>query len=91
VITKIDTHAIMEVTISVQSMPRLYSKDQPPLQESLEPAVGRVGGWCEMAVSLRGCGPGSREMSTVGRCYQAVQCKTVTENISLCVIVICNM
>jgi hypothetical protein len=34
------------------------------LQRSLEMAVERVGGWCEMAASLRGREPGSKGMST---------------------------
>jgi hypothetical protein len=41
--------------------------------ESLETAVVTVGGWCEMAASLREREPGSRGMSTVGRRYQAAQ------------------
>jgi hypothetical protein len=61
----------MEDTFSVRSVPRLYDEDQLPLQESLESAVRRVGGWCEMAVSLRGRELGSRATSTVGSRYQA--------------------
>jgi hypothetical protein len=37
---------------SVRSVPRLYNEEQLRLRESLETAVRRVGGWCEMAGSL---------------------------------------
>jgi hypothetical protein len=37
---------------SVWSIPRVYNKGKLPLEESLETAVRRVGGWCEMAASL---------------------------------------
>jgi hypothetical protein len=43
------------------------------LRESLQPAVRRVWGWCEMAASLRGREPRNRGTSTVGRCYLAEQ------------------
>jgi hypothetical protein len=36
---------------SMWTMPRLYNEKQQ-LQESLETAVSRIGGWCEMAASL---------------------------------------
>jgi hypothetical protein len=65
-------HTIMKAKFSVGSMPRLCN-DQMPLQESPEMAVRRVGGWCEMAASLRGRESRSRGSSTVGRCYQAEQ------------------
>jgi hypothetical protein len=52
---------------------RLYDEDQQPLRESPEAAVERVGGWCEMASSLRGREPGSRGTSAVGSRYQAAQ------------------
>jgi hypothetical protein len=42
-------------------------------RQSLETAVRRVRGWCEMAASLRGCEPGSRGTSIVGSRYQAAQ------------------
>jgi hypothetical protein len=58
---------------SVRSVPRLYAGDQLPLRQSLETAVRRVGGWCEMAASLRGREPRSGGSSTVGRRYQAAQ------------------
>jgi hypothetical protein len=38
---------------SMWSVPRLYNKEQLRLRERLETAVRRVGGWCEMAASLR--------------------------------------
>jgi hypothetical protein len=50
-----DTHAtieeLVEAVVSVRSVPRLYNEDQLPLDESLETAVRRIGGWCEMAAS----------------------------------------
>jgi hypothetical protein len=46
------------------SVPRLYNEEQLRLSRSLETAVRRVGGWCEMAASLRGSEPGSRGTST---------------------------
>jgi hypothetical protein len=33
-------------------MPRIYNEGQLPLEESLERAMRRVGGWREMAASL---------------------------------------
>jgi hypothetical protein len=50
-----DTHAtteLLEEVFSVWSVPRIYNEEQLQLQESLETAVRRVGGWCEMAASL---------------------------------------
>jgi hypothetical protein len=38
------TEELMEAMFSVRSVPRLYNEGQPPLQESLETAVRRVGG-----------------------------------------------
>jgi hypothetical protein len=64
---------IMEAVFSVQSVPRLYNEDQLPLRESPETAVRRVGGWCEMAASLRGREPGRKGTSTVRRRYKAAQ------------------
>jgi hypothetical protein len=46
------------------SVPRLHNEEQLRLGESLETAVRRAGGWCEMAASLRGREPGSRGTST---------------------------
>jgi hypothetical protein len=51
----------MEEMFSVRYVPRLYNEDQLPLRESLETAIGRVGGWCEMAASLREVSPGAEE------------------------------
>jgi hypothetical protein len=51
----------------------VYDKDQLLLQDSLETAVRRVGGWCEMAPSLQGREPGSRGSSTLGKRYQEEQ------------------
>jgi hypothetical protein len=55
-----DKHAtiveLLEAVFSVRSVPRLYNEGQ----RSLEMTVRRVGGWCEMAASLRGNEPRSR-------------------------------
>jgi hypothetical protein len=40
---------LLGIVFSVRSVPRLYHL---PLEESLEMAVRRVGGWCVMAASL---------------------------------------
>jgi hypothetical protein len=77
VIAETNTHAtieeLLETVISVLPVPRLYNEDQLPLRTSLETAVRREGGRCEMAVSLRGREAGSKGTSTVGRRYQAAQ------------------
>jgi hypothetical protein len=54
-------HAITEETFFAQSVPMLYNKEQVPLQECLEMAVRRVGGWCEMAAACEGMSPGAEE------------------------------
>jgi hypothetical protein len=36
----------------MRSVPRLYNDEQERLRESLETAVRRIGGWCEMAARL---------------------------------------
>jgi hypothetical protein len=36
----------------MRSVQRIYNEEQLRLRESLETAVRRVGGWCEMAGSL---------------------------------------
>jgi hypothetical protein len=45
--TKTDMHAtiekLLEAVFSVRSLPRLHNDDQPPLENSLETAVRRVG------------------------------------------------
>jgi hypothetical protein len=43
---------LFEPGFSVRSVPKLYNEEQLRLQDSLETAVRRVGGWCEMAASL---------------------------------------
>jgi hypothetical protein len=43
---------LFEAVFSVRAVPRLYNEVQLPLEERSETAVRRVGGWCEMAVSL---------------------------------------
>jgi hypothetical protein len=80
---EIDPHAtieeLLEAMFSVRSVPRLYNEDQLPLRVSREgvcrQAILRrqLGGWCEMAASLRGLEPGSRGTSAVGRRYQTEQ------------------
>jgi hypothetical protein len=60
------------------------------LRDSLEMAVITVGGWCEIAGSLRGREPDRRGTSTVGSRYQATQWR-LTENTSPCVMVICKV
>jgi PIN domain nuclease of toxin-antitoxin system len=51
-----DIHAtreeLLEAVFSVWSVSGLYNEGQLPLEESLETAVRRAGGWCEMAASL---------------------------------------
>jgi hypothetical protein len=63
-----DMQATMEglfrVVFLAWSMPRLYNEGHLPLEESLEMAVRRVGGWCEMVTNLRGSEPRSRGTST---------------------------
>jgi hypothetical protein len=60
-----DTHATTEellgAAFSARSVPTLCNEKQLRLRESLETAVRRVGDWCEMAASLRGREPGSRQ------------------------------
>jgi hypothetical protein len=46
------TEELLEAVFSVRSVPKLYNKSQLPLDKSLESAVRKVGGWCEMAASL---------------------------------------
>jgi hypothetical protein len=62
-----DTHAtleeMLEAAFSVMSVPSLYNDDQLRLRNSLETAVRRVGGWCEMVASLRGWSPGTEDRS----------------------------
>jgi hypothetical protein len=50
-----DTYATVKELLeafSMLSMPGLYNKYQLPLQKSSEAAVRKVGGWCEVVVSL---------------------------------------
>jgi hypothetical protein len=37
---------------STQSVQRLYNEEQLRLRKSLETAMRRIGGWCEVAASL---------------------------------------
>jgi hypothetical protein len=67
------TIELLEAVFPVRSLLKLYNVDQLPLRDSLEIAIRRVGGWCEMAASLQVCESGSSGMSTVGRCYPAEQ------------------
>jgi hypothetical protein len=50
--THVTIEELLEAVFSVRSVPKLYNEGQLPLEESLERAVRRLGGWCEMAVSL---------------------------------------
>jgi hypothetical protein len=62
-----DTHEkseLLEAVFSVPSVPRIYNDEHLQLGKSLETAVRRVRVWCEIAASLRGREPGSREAST---------------------------
>jgi hypothetical protein len=72
-----DTRAAIEDLLksvfSLGSVSRLYNERQLQLRVSLETAVRRVGGWCEMAASLREREPGCRVTSAVGRQYRAAQ------------------
>jgi hypothetical protein len=49
----------MEAVFPVRSVSEIYNEDHLSLRESLEMAVKKVGGWCEMVASLRG--PGAEE------------------------------
>jgi hypothetical protein len=44
---------LLEVMFSMQSVPRLYNKQQLRLQESLGTEMRTVEDWCEIAASLR--------------------------------------
>jgi hypothetical protein len=76
-----DMHAtveeLLEAVFSVLSVPKPYN-EQLRLQESLEKAVRRVGGWCEMVVS-----PGAEEYLLLENIIGSAV-KTVTDNTSLC-------
>jgi hypothetical protein len=75
------THATIEKMLqevfSVRFVPRLHNKEQPAKSRKMLSDASRRGlenGLkAPRAANLRGCEPGSRETSTVGRCYQAVQ------------------
>jgi hypothetical protein len=43
---------LLREAFSMRSVPRLCNEEQLRLRESIEPAMRRVGGWCEMAASL---------------------------------------
>jgi hypothetical protein len=60
------TEELLEAVFSVRSVPRLFNEGQLPLEESLETAVKRVGGWCKMAATL-----------VVSQLEQGVCCETV--------------
>jgi hypothetical protein len=49
--TRVTTEELLKLCVSVL---RLYDEGQLPLELSLETAVRRAGGWCEMAASLGG-------------------------------------
>jgi hypothetical protein len=52
VIAVTDTQEIIEETFSVESVPRIYNENQLSLRDSLETAVTRVGGWCNVSASI---------------------------------------
>jgi hypothetical protein len=56
VIASTDTHAAIEellkAVFSVGSVLRRCNEDQLPLEQILETAMRRVGGWCKMAASV---------------------------------------
>jgi hypothetical protein len=71
----------METGISVRSVPRLDIEDQLPLRQSLETVVRRLGGWCEMAASLRGRFRDQRNV----RCWKTLPSSRVKTVIEICV------
>jgi hypothetical protein len=89
-----DTYAtieeLLEAVLSVQFVTRLYDEDQP-IRDNSETAVSRVEGWCKVARQpARTC---ARENRNV-HCWKPLPnsaVKTVTENTSLCVMVICKV
>jgi hypothetical protein len=52
VATDTQKEELLEAVFSVRSVPGLYNDGQLLLEESLETAMRRIGGWCEMAASL---------------------------------------
>jgi hypothetical protein len=66
---------LLEEVLSMQSVPRLCNGDQLRL-DSLGTAVRRVGGWCEMAVSVgvraASESPGSKDVNTEATAFVAV-------------------
>jgi hypothetical protein len=46
------TIELLGAVFSVGSMPRLYNEKQLRLRESLGTAERRLGGWCEIVISL---------------------------------------
>jgi hypothetical protein len=73
----------------MRSLPRLYNEDKLPLWECLQTDVRKVGGWCEMAVSLRGRELGCRGTYTIWKTLLRRAVKTLTGNTTLWVIEIC--
>jgi hypothetical protein len=73
------TDELWESVFSVRSVPRLYNEancyyESVGSLKSLETAIRRLGGWCEMVASLRGGPePGSKGSSIAGKRYQAAQ------------------
>jgi hypothetical protein len=55
-----------------ESCRSLYNVDQMSLRESLQPAVIRVGGWSETAISLEGREPGVGKSPPVSSLRTAV-------------------
>jgi hypothetical protein len=104
-IATINTHAaieeLLEAVFSVRSTPRIYSEDQLPLPVSRESVCRQTVSW-----SVKSCGcerwwagiwglgqfgnpeEGERAPLAAASCSAV---KTVTENTSLCVVVICKV
>jgi hypothetical protein len=104
--THATTEELLEAVFSVRSVSGLYNDGQLPLWDSPVTAVRRAGGWCEMAASLRvsqsrericiqSVGSCSEKLIAEARLLEATPkqrlVKTLIENTSLCVIVICKV
>jgi hypothetical protein len=69
----------------------LWRQSQVYDSDSLETAVRRVGGWCEMAASLRERESGQRRNIHCWNTFSNSAVKTVSGKTNLCVIVICKL
>jgi hypothetical protein len=52
---------LLEAVLSARSVPRLYNKDQQPLEKSLERAVTRAGGCVRWTPVCEGVSPEAEE------------------------------